>query len=51
MKMTGKIDVVNVVKKTSRSMFSGMDLRSRVIGDKTKYNRKQKHQNKSIDIS
>jgi hypothetical protein len=46
MKMTGKIDVVNVVKRTSRKAFAGMDLRPRVTSDKTKYNRKRQ---KSID--
>ncbi len=36
-----KIDVVNTVKRSSRTMFEGMDTRSRVVADKTKYNRKR----------
>jgi hypothetical protein len=42
-----KIDVVNTVKRSSRVMFGGMDTRSRVVADKTKYNRKR--DKKSLD--
>jgi hypothetical protein len=42
-----KVDVVNTVKRSSRLMFEGMDTRSRVVADKTKYNRKR--DKKSID--
>jgi len=43
--MKGKIDINKVVKKSSREYFAGIDTRTKVIRDKTKYNRKNKHKN------
>lgn len=43
MKRTGKLDVVNVVKKSSREMFAGIDTRTKSVPSKKRYVRKQKH--------
>jgi hypothetical protein len=42
-----KIDVLKTVKRSSRIVFEGMDTRSRVVKDKTKYDRKRNK--KSLD--
>lgn len=49
MKISGKIDISKVVKRSSRDFFYDIDTRNRVIESKKRYNRKQKHKNK-IDI-
>ena len=44
--MKVKIDVNKVVKKSSREFFmGGIDTRTKVVRDKTKYTRKNKHRN------
>ena len=36
-----KVDTVNTIKRSSRTTFEGIDTRSRIVSDKTKYNRKR----------
>lgn len=48
MNIKGNIDTLNIVKKSSRNFFAGVDTRTKVVRDKKKYNRTKKHK-KSFD--
>ena len=43
--MKGKIDRIKIIKSVSRKAFAGMDVKTKVVPVKTRYQRKPKHSN------